>query len=390
MIFLNDIKQLFRSKLGLCWRCMAIAFLLTVAAWVILAIVALWLHNPILNWVGFLVALGVTILLLAHLIARLVKVVLPIRRALETMNVIDVTLSVDSLDSNEVRIAIDQDGIGLTYEGAVASGKRFYTLKTNDSRELLSVRKIDDKIETTILGGRLTISEPESSYSKEMFSADTDTQSKHFRKYSTVNGDRESLEQLQTNPSFALLGIFSKSFGRLGFSGQSHSAILPLHFLALGAAKFRTDQNGDSQPDGKPDGDGEPEVVYRIRHPFPPINYWELFFGRPDTVDCNPQLPGSDLVLLPGHEELWSGGCGGGSDCPTRGTESCDRYPDCKNGCAGMCGNGCNCWREVCGDCCYHDGCAAHDDWCSGGSLLGILRCVYTAPIAIECRVHPD
>jgi hypothetical protein len=37
------------------------------------------------------------------------------------------------------------------------------------------------------------------------------------------------------------------------------------------------------------------------------------------------------------------------------------------NECYGMCGNGCNCWSWVCGDCCYHSGCAKHDTWCRQG-----------------------
>ena len=37
------------------------------------------------------------------------------------------------------------------------------------------------------------------------------------------------------------------------------------------------------------------------------------------------------------------------------------------NECYGMCGNGCSCWSWVCGDCCYHGGCAQHDSWCRNG-----------------------
>jgi len=37
------------------------------------------------------------------------------------------------------------------------------------------------------------------------------------------------------------------------------------------------------------------------------------------------------------------------------------------NECYGMCGNGCSCWSWVCGDCCYHGGCAKHDTWCRQG-----------------------
>jgi hypothetical protein len=37
------------------------------------------------------------------------------------------------------------------------------------------------------------------------------------------------------------------------------------------------------------------------------------------------------------------------------------------NECYGMCGPGCSCWSWVCGDCCYHYGCARHDTWCRQG-----------------------
>jgi len=37
------------------------------------------------------------------------------------------------------------------------------------------------------------------------------------------------------------------------------------------------------------------------------------------------------------------------------------------NECYGMCGPGCSCWSWVCGDCCYHGGCAKHDAWCRQG-----------------------
>lgn len=45
----------------------------------------------------------------------------------------------------------------------------------------------------------------------------------------------------------------------------------------------------------------------------------------------------------------------------------CTAYPNSGNGCYGMCGPGCTCWSWVCGDCCYHSGCAKHDDWCREG-----------------------
>lgn len=52
---------------------------------------------------------------------------------------------------------------------------------------------------------------------------------------------------------------------------------------------------------------------------------------------------------------------------PTTEESFCTAYPNAGNDCYGMCGNGCNCWSWVCGDCCYHSGCAKHDDWCRQG-----------------------
>ncbi len=45
----------------------------------------------------------------------------------------------------------------------------------------------------------------------------------------------------------------------------------------------------------------------------------------------------------------------------------CAAYPDRADSCYGMCGPGCSCWSWVCGDCCYHHGCAIHDSWCRQG-----------------------
>ena len=41
----------------------------------------------------------------------------------------------------------------------------------------------------------------------------------------------------------------------------------------------------------------------------------------------------------------------------------CARCPRGRS-CLGLCGNGCNCWRNVCGDCCYNQGCYEHDICC--------------------------
>ena len=55
------------------------------------------------------------------------------------------------------------------------------------------------------------------------------------------------------------------------------------------------------------------------------------------------------------------------------------------DGCTGMCGRGCDdCWESVCGDCCWHVGCAAHDFfYCAGGRLS--FGCIAGAPVGLVC-----
>jgi hypothetical protein len=54
-------------------------------------------------------------------------------------------------------------------------------------------------------------------------------------------------------------------------------------------------------------------------------------------------------------------------DLPQSTTGYCEAYPNQGDSCYGMCGYGCDCWSWVCGDCCYHGGCATHDSWCRQG-----------------------
>lgn len=49
-----------------------------------------------------------------------------------------------------------------------------------------------------------------------------------------------------------------------------------------------------------------------------------------------------------------------------RMAENClSECPPCQDQeCLGLCGYGCNCWKWICGDCCYHLGCYEHDLCC--------------------------
>ena len=66
--------------------------------------------------------------------------------------------------------------------------------------------------------------------------------------------------------------------------------------------------------------------------------------------------------------------------------QSCfDTCPPCPDDdCYGLCGNECNCWEWVCGDCCYHLGCYDHDTCCREQFFQ--IRCLL--PFGISCDSH--
>jgi hypothetical protein len=82
-------------------------------------------------------------------------------------------------------------------------------------------------------------------------------------------------------------------------------------------------------------------------------------------------ITGADYpASLPLHKVARQSADGIGIDVPPLAVENaegsyCSRPT--ANNCYGMCGPGCSCWSWVCGDCCYHYGCARHDSWCRNG-----------------------
>lgn len=56
-----------------------------------------------------------------------------------------------------------------------------------------------------------------------------------------------------------------------------------------------------------------------------------------------------------------------------------DPYNKCNNKCYGMCGSGCKCWPQICGDCKCHGGCEDHDYYCSCKSVFH-PKCISFTP----------
>jgi hypothetical protein len=110
-------------------------------------------------------------------------------------------------------------------------------------------------------------------------------------------------------------GSFENLFSQLGISGKTHPHVLPFFVMAKHAAD---------------------ELGYE---------------------------PVTDVVIKSGnvaHRSLQG-------DATHWMDGSCKRPPQ-TSACIGMCGPGCSCWSSWCGDCCYHQLCADHDN-CEGYSF---------------------
>lgn len=129
---------------------------------------------------------------------------------------------------------------------------------------------------------------------------------------SAQSGDAQAAAVLNARPEMKLLPTLSRLLGERGINGRDYPASFSLHLLASQIAEQETAVAISSLP-----VDGDEEV-----------------------------LACQDLRSNPG-----------------------------KNDCYGMCGRGCSCWTWVCGDCCYHKGCAYHDTQCRTCSLTNPVAC---------------
>jgi len=71
------------------------------------------------------------------------------------------------------------------------------------------------------------------------------------------------------------------------------------------------------------------------------------------------------------------------SSCPRwNGQSNCVKHgrletsSECASDCFGLCGPSCLCWYALCGDCCYHPGCAAHDAQCRNKGAFAFFACM--------------
>lgn len=239
--------------------------------------------------------------------------------------------------------AISRPCMAGTFLGAQA-GLRFQTCKdgplgsvrigTLSGQELIYIRQERGDLVITVQSRALTLRVPGEALEQASLLASPFLAFGRLRSAIEVRGDTTAIEQLVRTAEYALLPELSYQLGKLGITGRAYPPSLLLHAIALGAAE---------QLGLPPD---RPDVLYRIELPpeFDAAGVELLKTLWPDA--CDPAQPGAPETEPP-------------ASCP----EECEAFPNRDEHCYGMCGPGCErCWHWVCGDCCYHAFCAAHDE----------------------------
>lgn len=120
---------------------------------------------------------------------------------------------------------------------------------------------------------------------------------------------QQSLSSLVADPGFMLLASAARAIGEKGFTGIDYPILLPFYVTAMKLSELADKFSGVQ----------------------PSANHFKAAGSEPKSQTCI----------------------------------SYDTCPPCQeNQCLGLCGKGCDCWRFVCGDCCYHQGCYDHDLCC--------------------------
>ena len=145
-----------------------------------------------------------------------------------------------------------------------------------------------------------------------------------------------SVVQLLAHPAVQLLEPAALALGSdLGITGEDEPAAMPFYTTALTLTEAHHRQQR-----------GKLSTVEKT-------NPWDFFTDR---VTTQGKYPNCDI----------------------------DTCPPCKEDeCYGLCGYGCNCWKHVCKDCCYHKGCRDHDKCCRNRGFFD-AACLF--PFWFKCN----
>ena len=138
----------------------------------------------------------------------------------------------------------------------------------------------------------------------------------------TTMSFNETIYTLFQLEEMSLLEDASRAIGERGVTGRNTPAVLPFYMFALKVTQLLEDMSLQNA-----------------------------------TINELDEETSSPVYGLPRQKRIfgWLRIRSSNNDC-----KKYERYKNCK----GLCGKKCDCWRWVCGDCCYHRACYDHDDCC--------------------------
>ncbi|MGZ3452335.1 MAG: hypothetical protein ACXVEF_22190 [Polyangiales bacterium] len=220
------------------------------------------------------------------------------------------TLSLTSAAPDRVTGTYTRNGVTISFDARRTAEGSTLLLKGKGDRVLVSTAGVGETRVVSFMEGRVTFKPPTA------LSAPPPSGQQDFGAPTdlvTMDGDEKAFGELMFTDEAQVLPWLSRALGERGLTGKTHPASLDIHTLGAMVARVR-------------------EI--------------EVPSMEPELAD--------------------------GTDDVRTAQSSCGRPS--QNDCFGMCGRGCGCWKWVCGDCCFHDGCAAHDNDCR--------KCAWNHPAA--------
>ena len=181
-----------------------------------------------------------------------------------------------------------------------------------------------------------------------------------FDREDVQSSTENTIRELTHRPEVRVLEETAHTLGERGVTGRDNRGALLFYTMVLQLVRGR---DGESTSRDGSDERDDGRLLEKRQLPPPFDSSLPTFPTSPSTSpSTSPTTPPSTQTPCESHTCTNPRG---------RLCENCHHDHECPCGlcplmpkCLGMCGFRCFCWRFVCGDCCYWDGCYQHDLAC--------------------------
>ena len=261
-------------------------------------------------------------------------------------NVLEISIA----EPTRLRGKLSKGNVGLRFDSRKRGSTFSYVITTLSNQELMSGSGDGKVARSSLLNGQVSTSidasELERLRAEALQARDgnsettkrlTSSIAERVATLSRAKGDGSAVQRLVRSREYALLPALSVELAKVGMTGDKYPPSFAIHVLAMAAEEF-LEAPASSQP----------QVAYRQKLPpglrSGPVG--DLLAPPNEFGMCWTREEGANLEKLP--------------QCPLGENECADR-PVGEDACFGRCGEGCECWSRLCGDCCFNWKCGIHD-----------------------------